>query len=142
MSETSVPDQVRVEARLAEVARTWGGGWRRYFFPAFWLVSLGQTVDSVAKHSTGTGAVIGYVVVVAFAACYRVALPMGWERNGQLFWPLYGVCFALTAAELPFGGVEALVFCVYLAVLAVASHSRWTPGIVAALILAAGAAPM
>ena len=30
-------------------ARMWGGGWRRYFFPGFWLVYLGQTVDGVGK---------------------------------------------------------------------------------------------
>ena len=75
--EPAPPPDVRCERHRG----SWGGGWRRYFFPGFWLVYLGQTVDGVGKHSHGAGAVVGYVIVVAFAACYLAALPMGWDSR-------------------------------------------------------------
>ena len=75
---------------LAGAPRVWGSGWRRYFFPAFWLVYLGQAVAGVSKHSHGAAAVVGYVLVVLFAAAYLTALPMGWRSGGQrVFWWLF-----------------------------------------------------
>ena len=43
------PGEVRATPSLDEAPRMWGAGWRRYFFPAFWLVYLGQTVDGVSE---------------------------------------------------------------------------------------------
>jgi len=101
------------------------GGWRRFFFPAFWLVYLGQAVDGVAKHAHGGAAVAGYVLVGAFAVVYLAALPMGWSRkNTVVFWWLYALCFALTGAEAFFAHGDALVFFVYVCVLTVATQ-RW-----------------
>ncbi len=131
-----------VEPQLEQVARMWGGGWRRYFFPAFWLVYLGQAVNGVSRHAHGGGVVAGVVIVVAFAACYLIALPMGWGGSSQAFWYLYVAGFALTVAEAPFAHQDALVFCVYLAVLTVAAQRRWTPIMVGALTLASGLAPV
>src|SRR3954462_13454016 len=108
MTDSSAPDQVRVEARLEEVARMWGGGWRRYFFPAFWLVYLGQAVNGVSRHAHGAGVVAGVAIVVAFAACSLVALPMGWGGRSRVFWYLYAAGFFLTAAEAPFAHKDAL----------------------------------
>src|SRR4051794_14533515 len=124
MTDCSVTDS-QAGPRLEDAARMWGSGWRRYFFPAFWLVYLGQTVDGVSKHSEGAAAVVGYVLVVAFAGCYLAALPMSWAGNPRRFWMLSALAFALTVAEMPFAGDAALTFSVYLAVLAVASRSRW-----------------
>ena len=135
----SQPDAVRVEPDLDVLARHWGGGgWRRFFFPAFWLVYLGQAVDGVSKHSHGGAAVAGYVLVVAFAAVYLAALPMGWGRNTQVFWALYITGFAITAAEAFFAYGDAFVFCVYLAVLSVAAlKGRAIPIVVALTLLSA-----
>jgi two-component system sensor histidine kinase DesK len=113
---------------LAEASRTWGTGWRRYFFPAFWLVYLGQAVDGVSKHSTGMAAVAGYVIIAAFAAAYLVALPLGWDPTcgRRWFWTLYATAVALTVATGFLAGSDSLVLCVYLAVLSVAARGRMT----------------
>ena len=101
------------------------GGWRRFFFPAFWLIYLAQVVGGVSKHQHGAAAAVGYLLVVAFAAAYLAALPMGWSRkDNSVFWFLYGLGFVLTAAEAFFARADALVFCVYLAVLTVATRRR------------------
>jgi two-component system sensor histidine kinase DesK len=131
-----------VDPQLEEIAHMWGGGWGRYFFPGFWLVYLGQTVDGVAKHSHGASAIVGYVLVALFAVCYLAALPMGWNGRLRAFWVLYVLGFALTAAEIPFAQRDALVFCVYLSVLTVAARKRWAPAVIGALVLINGAAPL
>ncbi len=122
-----------IDPQLDEMARMWGAGWRRYFFPAFWLVYLGQTVNGVAQHSHGGAAVVGYLLVVAFAGVYLVALPMGWTGQTRGYWSLYSVALALTAAETHFAHQDALVFLVYVAVLTVAARTRWSLYIVIAL---------
>ena len=138
----SQPTAVRVEPDLEALARQWGGGgWRRFFFPAFWLVYLGQAVDGVARHAQGAGAVAGYVLVAAFAAVYLAALPMGWGRNTRVFWVLYASGFAITAAEAFFARGDAFVFCVYLAVLTVAARKGRAMPIVIALTLISALLP-
>ncbi len=119
----------------------WGAGWRRYFFPGFWLVYLGQAVNGVAKHSHGLAAVTGYVLVAAFAACYLAALPMGWRSAGRAFWWLYAAGYLLTVAEAFIAGADALVFCVYLGVLTVAARNRRAAPVVLALTAAVGVLP-
>src|SRR3954452_419704 len=142
MTDNATPGPGHVEPQLEEVARMWGAGWRRYFFPAFWLVYLGQAVNGVSRHAHGAGVVAGVAIVVAFAACYLVALPMGWGGRSRVFWYLYAAGFVLTAAEAPFAHKDALVFCVYLAVLTVAAQRRWALIMVAALTLTSGLAPV
>jgi two-component system, NarL family, sensor histidine kinase DesK len=139
---SSQPPADRIAPELDEVARMWGGGWKRFFFPGFWLVYLGQTVDGVSKHAHGLGAVVGYVLVGAFAATYLVALPMGWSSRHRLFWPLYALTLLLTAAELPFARGDALVFLVYVAVLTVAARQRWALAAVVLLSAAAAFVPV
>src|SRR4051794_4810197 len=134
-------ERAQVEPDLQEVAQMWGGGWRRYFFPAFWLVYLGQAGSAVAKHSDGLAAVTGYVLLAAFAVVYLAALPMGWGQHGRVFWPLFGVAVALTAAECVFAHEDGLVCCVYLAVLVVAARPRAAIPIVIAFALATGLLP-
>jgi two-component system sensor histidine kinase DesK len=131
------------EPDIALMSRMWsGGGLRRFLFPAFWLVYLGQAVDGVSKHSHGAAAVAGYVLVAVFAAVYLAALPMGWTRGRPgLFWWLYGAGFALTIAAAFFARADALVFCVYLAVLTVAVRSRFTTPIIVGMTIATGLLP-
>jgi two-component system sensor histidine kinase DesK len=102
----------------------WGKGWQRYVFPAFWLIYLGQTVDGVHQHSTGAAAIAGYAIVVAFAACYLIALPLGWGGRQRYYWILYTIALALTALECFFAHGDALVFLVYISVLTVAAQRR------------------
>jgi two-component system sensor histidine kinase DesK len=134
-------EQGSSQREFQEVTRSWGSGWRRYFFPGFWLVYLGQTIDGVGKYSHGTAAVVGYVLVGLFAAVYLAALPMGWVNGGRLFWSLYGVAIVLTVAECFFARDDALVFCVYLAVLTVASQRRGAFVIVIVLVAATALTP-
>jgi two-component system sensor histidine kinase DesK len=123
-------------------ARLWGGvRWGRYIFPAFWLVYLGQTVQGVANHSHGVAAVAGYLLVVLFAATYLVALPMGRAGHTTWFWALYVLAYLETAAECLFARADALVFCVYIAVLTVATRRRWAPGVVLTLTAVAVVLP-
>jgi two-component system, NarL family, sensor histidine kinase DesK len=129
---------------LNEATRVWADGWRRYFFPAFWLVYLGQTVNGVAHHSHGAAAVVGYALVVAFAATYLIALPLGWDRASaapRAFWVLYALAVALTVAETFFARGDALVFCVYLAVLGVAARTRLAVPLVVVLTVGTALVP-
>ena len=148
MARHDCPQAGPADVSLAEAARLWSAGsgsamnWKRYFFPAFWLVYLGQAVDGVSKHAHGAGAVAGYLLVVAFAGCYLTALPMGWDGAAhRLFWSLYGAAVALTVAEAFFAGADALVFCVYLAVLTVAARRSSAVPVVAVLVLATALVP-
>lgn len=124
------------QSSLSEVTRMWGGpGWRRYFFPAFWLVYLGQAVQGVGAHSHGMAAVVGYTIVVLFAGTYLVALPMGWGGE-RPFWSLYVLAIGLTVVGGFFAGPDVLVFNVYLSVLTVAARRQ--AGIVIVATLVAG----
>ena len=107
---------------MYSASRMWGNGWRRYFFPAFWLVYLGQTVSGVEKHSHGPAAIAGYLIVVVFAAVYLTALSLGRSDRWPLFWTLFAVGLGLTAIECVFAHQDALVFLVYSSVLIVAAQ--------------------
>src|SRR5579885_3100506 len=119
----------------------WGGTWGRLFFPGFWLVYLGSTISYVAGHQHGWRAVAGYVIVGVFAVVYMVALPMGWGGRARMFWPLYALAVALTIGEGFFARQQSMAFCVYLAVLTIASRTRYGRYLVTALILASALLP-
>jgi two-component system, NarL family, sensor histidine kinase DesK len=130
------------EGSLTEATRIWGSNWRRYFFPAFWLVYLGQAVDGVSKHSHGGAAVIGYLLIALFAIVYLAALPLRWGGGDTpLFWALYAMAVGLTVATAFFAGPDALVFNVYLAVLTVAARSRALIPMLVVLVLTSALAP-
>ena len=102
--------------------------------PSFWLIYLGQTASGVNEHASGWVAVVGYLIIVAFAACYLAALPAGWGSHRTRFWWLYAATFVLLALELPIAHQDALVFCVYIAVLTVASRASWATAMIAGLV--------
>jgi two-component system sensor histidine kinase DesK len=110
-------------------------GWRRWVFPSLWLVYLGQVVSGVHEHSSGAAAVVGYAIVVMFAAAYLVAIPTAWTGNQRRYWTLYLTCIALTVVEAFFARNSAFVFCVYVSVLTVISFGRYAAPGVAALAL-------
>jgi len=124
-------------------AATMGAGWQRYVFPGIWLVYLTQTVAGVDKHSSGTAALAGYVIVAAFCAVYVMALPLGWHGHGQrrVFWVLYTAGFGLTIAETFFAHQTALAFCIYLSVLTVAANRRWSFGFVVVIAVTCAVLP-
>ena len=142
MDEPSTP-AAGAQPDLIDMSRMWSlGGWRRFFFPAFWLVYLGQTVSGVSRHAHGAAAVTGYLLVVAFAGVYLAALPMGWSRkDSRAFWWLYAAGLALTAVETVFAHEDALVFCVYLAVLTVATRRRFALPVIVVMTLASALLP-
>ena len=132
-----------VDPDIQEMARAWSGGtpWRRFVFPAFWLVYLGQTIDGVSKHSHGAAAVTGYVIVAVFALVYLVALSLSWTPHQRLFWTLYVTALGLTAAETFYAHDAALVFSVYIAVLTVTTSVRVRWPIVLTLTAATAVLP-
>ncbi len=132
---TSDPGQSAVDAAIAERRRQWRRGWRRWVFPGIWLVYLGQAVGGVSAHSSGAAAVAGYLIIVAFAGCYLVALPAGWDGIGPRFWGCYVAGFALTAVVALFAHQDAFVFFVYLGVLSVAAFRERSVAILAAMAL-------
>lgn len=135
---TSVAEAHRgFEARTAK----WAGGWRRWAFPGIWLIYLAQTVGSVHDTSSGAGEIIGYVIVVAFAACYLGAIGSGWDQRLNRFWALYALGFVLTGIETIFAHDGALVFLVYLAVLTVAARGKYAPPLIAVMAVLILVAP-
>jgi two-component system sensor histidine kinase DesK len=120
-----------------EISRMWSSGWQRYVFPSVWLVYLAQTVSGVHEHSSGVAAVVGYLIVVAFAVGYLAALPMGWQHQYRAFYTVYGVCVALFVAECFFAEDDAMVFLVYLAVLTVAARRWWSAWVILAMVFIA-----
>ena len=133
---------VTVGPELDDVARLWGTGWKRNLFPGFWLVYLGQPISAVAKYQHALpGQIAGYSIIAVFAIGYLVALPLGWHGGGPLFWWLYAGEFGLTGAETFFAHGDALVFCVYLGVLTVATRLRLAPAIIVGLVIATTVAP-
>jgi two-component system sensor histidine kinase DesK len=102
-----------------------GARWARFVFPGIWLVYLGQTISGVQKHSHGMAALAAYLILAAFALAYLIALPQGWHGNHNRYWVIIGVMCALVAAEAVFAHQDALVMCVYLAVLMVGGTGRF-----------------
>jgi two-component system, NarL family, sensor histidine kinase DesK len=139
-----VPDAdcstTRTDIEIA--ARMWsGGGWARFLFPGFWLIYLGQPIQGVANHSHGAAAVVGYVVVGLFAACYLAAIQTSRLGRPHPFTVLYGLSFVLTAAGYVFAHGDGSVFLVYVAVLTIASKWRYARVVVIVLTAAAAALP-
>lgn len=129
------------DTHVAMSRRMSSGGWQSWVFPGIWLVYLVQTAAGVHKHAAGAGAVVGYLIIVAFGACYLTAVQTRWMANRRLFWTMYAAALLLTVAETPFAHEDALVFCVYVAVLTVSGVGRFAPHLVLALALLAAFAP-
>ena len=69
MSTSRDNPQTPHAASFGEQQNRWRLGWWRYVFPGFWLIYLGQTASGVNQHASGWVAVVGYLIIVAFAAC-------------------------------------------------------------------------
>ena len=114
---------VRTPSAEAQRRKWWS--WRRYVFPGIWLIYLAQTAGGVSRHSSGWAEIAGYAIIVAYCAAYVLALPAAWSGNSRRFWGLYVTMVVLTGVQTIFAHVDALVMCVYIAVLTVGGFGRY-----------------
>ena len=121
--------------------RRWTQGWRRFVLPTVFLVYLGYVAQSVGNNNDGNAAFAGYAILVAFAVAYLLLVAGGPDGGATRFWALYGICFALFVAEVPFARAAAFVMCLYLAAMSVARLDTRAAPIVAAMAVAALVVP-
>jgi two-component system, NarL family, sensor histidine kinase DesK len=121
--------------------RRWTKGWRRFVLPAVFLVYLAYVAQSVGKNNGGGAAFAGYAILIAFALAYLLLIAGGPSGSSTRFWTLYGICFALFVAEVPFARAAAFVMCLYLAAMSVARLDTRAAPIVAAMAVAALVVP-
>jgi two-component system sensor histidine kinase DesK len=97
--------------------------WRQLAFPAVFLVYLLQTAAGVLRHADGPGVLLGMACLLAFCACYLLAMVAG--RSGdrpRVFWRYYAAMLVLTGLETIFAHQDAFVMLVYVSVLSVAAR--------------------
>ena len=131
------------EAEWVAVQRRWSGSWRRLIMAAIPLAYLVFLVAAVAQNSRGTGRIVGYVIIAAFAVCWLAGpLLSSPDRPLRGFWLYYAVLAALFAAELPFARAAGFVLCLFLTILIVARLGAWSVPVVAGFALAALLVPV
>ena len=126
-----------VEAQWLASQRKWTRGWRRFVVPGVFLVYLLYLLGPIAQYSHGAGAIAGYVILVAFAACYLVALSASRTSPGKRLWVLYAALIALFVAETVFSHAPAFVMCLYIAAISVTWLGARAVPIVVALTVSA-----
>jgi two-component system sensor histidine kinase DesK len=134
------PDLMSVspaEAQWVATQRRWTLGWRRFVLPSVFLVYLVYVGAAVAKYSHGAGAVLGYVILAAFAACYLLMLAQIRKASRRWLWVMIGAVAVLFLAELPFAHQAAFVLCLYVTSMLVAILGVRSAPIVVAAALAA-----
>jgi two-component system sensor histidine kinase DesK len=104
-----------------------------------WLIYLVQTVSGLSDHTSTTWFVVGCVLLVVFAYVYLANLPFGGVRPHP--WLAIAVLSALTIAEAFLAHEDALVMCVFIAVITMATGTKWGPLFVAGMTAAAVALP-
>jgi len=112
----------------------WLEGWRTPLLACLPLIYVIYVAGAVAKYSRGAAAARGYVILVAFCACYVVLALLQASRKAtpRSFWLLFSLLLALFAAELPSARAPAFVLCLYLTMIAVARIGvRATPFVLA-----------
>ncbi|HEY3470161.1 MAG TPA: sensor histidine kinase [Amycolatopsis sp.] len=92
--------------RTSDVQR-WVRGWRLRLLDAGLLVYPAVTVAAVLQHATGPTAVVGCVVVGAFAVGYLLAAAAAARRAARPFWLLVGGCAVLFLAAIPAAHADA-----------------------------------
>ncbi len=122
------------------VRPSWRSGWRRFVFPGVWLAYLLQTVAGVHKHNSGWVAIVGYTIVLLFAACYLFALAERWATRSRPW--AFVMLWVLWLAAIPFAPKDSAVMCIFLAVLSVGWWRRraWIPIVLLALAATYGPA--
>ncbi len=127
----------------ARGVRPWAAsGWRRYLFPGLWLGYLVQTGTGVHRYQSGWTAVLGYAVILGFAACYLAALSIQWGTRPSRFHGPYVVMMVLFLLETALARQEAFVMCIFITVLTVAHYRRRGVPIIVALTAIASFGPL
>ncbi len=130
------------EAEWVARQRRWTQGSLRFVLPSLFLVYLLYVAQAVGKYNDGTAALWGYLILLAFAACYLAFVRGGPEASGKRFWTLYGISAALFVAEVPFAREAAFVMCLYITAITVSRLGGRSAPIVVALALAALLVPL
>jgi two-component system sensor histidine kinase DesK len=130
------------EAEWVARQRRWTQGWLRFVLPGVFLVYLLYVAQAVGKYNDGTAAVWGYLILVAFAACYLAIVREGPAVRETRFWTLYGISALLFVAEVPFAHEAAFVMCLYITALSVSRLGSRSAPIVLGLALAALLVPL
>jgi len=136
-----VDAEVEPEGRWVTSQRRWTQGWRRFVLPTAFLVYLLYVAQSVADNNEGAAAIVGYAILLAFALAYLLFIAWGPRAGSARFWILYGICFALFIAEVPFARAAAFVMCLYITALTVTRIGARAVPIVLALAVAALVVP-
>ena len=110
--------------------------------PSVFLVYLLYVGGAVGSNNDGAAVIVGDAILVAFAVCYFAAIAAGPYAGARRFWILYGICFALFLAELPFARAGAFVMCLYLTALIVARIGPRAVPIALALAVASLLVPL
>ena len=97
-------------------------GWKPLLFPGIWLIYLIQTAGGVNTYSDGVVAAIGYVAIVAFGACYLLAIHSA-RTQPSLYRRFFGAMIVLALIEIPIAHEDAFVMCVFIAVLVMAGFA-------------------
>ena len=128
MTATSTPARSDVQP--------WIRGWRRLALAAGMLVYPAITAATVQSYSTGSAAIAGYAIAVAFCGCYAGAMVSVGRVARRLFWILLAAMAALFVAELWFAQINAFYLCAVVVSVAVLPLRRWVAPFV---VLAAAA---
>ncbi|MGI8869701.1 MAG: hypothetical protein ACR2F6_12845 [Mycobacteriales bacterium] len=101
----AVPVGFGSSAHLSTQTRT-GRPWMRFVFPGMWLIYLIQPGTALDRNTSPGWAILGWVGLVAFAACYLLAIRIGFHRgSGRTFWLLLAAMAALLAWKCPWPAV-------------------------------------
>jgi two-component system, NarL family, sensor histidine kinase DesK len=128
---------VNVEDEWAATHRRWTRGWRMFLTHALPLVYLTFSAVAVHENSRGGGEVLGYVILVVFAAAWLVAPAMITDEASWRYWFFCALFALLLAAELPFARAAGFVLAVFLTILLVIGRGVRAAPAVAVLALAA-----
>lgn len=117
-------------AWIAEQSK-WARGWRGVVFPTVFLAYLVQVAAALESDSAGAALVAGWVILVAFSACYLAAVLPGFGPSpgrsypsGRRFSSMLALMSVLFVAELPFAHADALVMGVFVSALTVVRHGE------------------
>jgi two-component system sensor histidine kinase DesK len=122
--------------------RRWTQGWRRLVLPTVFLVYLVYVAGAVAKYNGAPAEIVGDAILVAFAGCYLALVVAGPQIGPRRFWILYGLCFILFLAELPFARAPGFVLCLYITAITVARFGTRGLPLVLPLALASLLVPL
>jgi two-component system sensor histidine kinase DesK len=117
----------------------WRGGWQRWVFPSVWMIYLLQTVHGLGVYSPGGWFLVGCAILVVYAYFYLRGLPF--SSGPTHAWQSVGVMLVLTGLETTLAHQDALIMCVFIAVLAMSTGSRSGPVFVVVLTVISVALP-